>query len=94
MGREAISCMRLLATSRPPPFILKSRHNISPHLDKQLVLELYIGVESLDVLEWLPHHIIFQKTLPLDQQTPQAAGHAGPALALAATERPRPVAAR
>jgi hypothetical protein len=57
--------MRLLATSSPP-LILNSRHNISPRLGKQLILELHIRVENLEVVQELPGGVVLRKALPLD----------------------------
>ena len=61
-----------LATNGPAPGILQSRHNISSRPDKQLVLELDIGVKSLEVLERFPRRIIVGKSVPFDQQLPDA----------------------
>jgi hypothetical protein len=41
-------------------------HNISPHLDKQLVLELQVGIEDWELLQLLPCRIIGIKVLPPD----------------------------
>lgn len=40
-------------------------HNISPHLFKQLIIELNIWVAVLEVVQWLPSSVIFGQTLPL-----------------------------
>ena len=69
--------MGLLATSSPPPLILSSRHNISPRLGKQLVLELHIRVESLEVVQVLPGGVVLRKALPLDEDAPHAAAELG-----------------
>ena len=65
------------ATRGPPPCILDSGHNISPRLQKQLVLELEVGVVSTKVVEDLPRRVIFRKAIPLDQNTPDPAALLG-----------------
>lgn len=40
-------------------------HSISPLLDKQLVLELKIGVEFLEVFERFPGRCLYWKAFPL-----------------------------
>jgi hypothetical protein len=52
--------------------ILSAGHNISPPVDKQLVLELDIRVESFEVIERFPGGSIIRKAVPLDQQLPMA----------------------
>jgi len=52
---------------------LYTGHNISlppPTLDEQLVLELKVGVEILELLEWLPSSVVFGQTVPLDEDLP------------------------
>ena len=66
-------CYQPLATNGPAPLILDAGHNISPRVDKQLVLELYIGVEGFEVIESFPCRSISRKAVPLDQQLPMAA---------------------
>ena len=66
--------MVALVTNGPaPPLILDAGHNMSPRVDKQLVLELDIGVEGFEVVESFPCRSIIRKAAPLDQQLPLAA---------------------
>jgi len=65
------------ATRGPSPCILDSGHNISPRLQKQLVLELEVEVVSTKVVEDLPRRVIFRKVIPLDQNAPDPAALLG-----------------
>ena len=61
---------RGLATGGVAPGVLDVRHNISPRLRKQLVLELKVGVSFLELIEALPSGIVFSQAVPLDQHAP------------------------
>jgi hypothetical protein len=52
---------------------LEARHNISPHLLKQLVLELEGGEFRAKLLERLPSRILLRQALPLDEKAPDTA---------------------
>ena len=59
-----------LATSRPSPAVVHARHNISPRLRKQLVLELEVGVGSLELVDAFPGSVLLSQPEPLDQYAP------------------------
>ena len=52
--------------------------NISPLLEKQLVLELKVGVALDGLLPWLPGRIIRREPLPLHEDLPGAMLEARP----------------
>ena len=52
--RFAGSLAHALATCTLPPLILVAHHNISPSLEKQLVLELERWMSLTERFEWLP----------------------------------------
>jgi hypothetical protein len=62
----------------PSSLIVDARHNISPRLFKQLVLELDFWKLLLELGEGLPSGIIRGKTLPLHQDTPLATAELSP----------------
>ena len=47
-------------------------HNISPRLEKQLVLELKVGLDVAEGLEWFPGSFICRQAVPLDEDVPIA----------------------
>jgi|SwirhisoilCB3_FD_contig_51_3904542_length_551_multi_1_in_0_out_0_1 hypothetical protein len=47
------------------PSILDANQNISPILQKQLVLELKVVVGKLELVEWLSSRICFSHTNPM-----------------------------
>jgi hypothetical protein len=50
-----------------PPGILVADHNISPRLEKQLVLKLELGVEVLELSERLPGSVLSSHALLLNE---------------------------
>jgi hypothetical protein len=44
-----------------------ARHNISPRLQKQLILELEVGVGVAELVEALLGGVVIRQTAPLDQ---------------------------
>jgi hypothetical protein len=61
----------------PAPGILHTGHNISPHLDKQLVLELKVRVEVLELLEPLLGGFLNRHAVPLDENVPDITSKLG-----------------
>jgi hypothetical protein len=61
----------------PEPGILHTVHNISPCLDKQLVLELKVRVEVLELLEPLPGGFLNRHSMPLDENVPDITSKLG-----------------
>jgi hypothetical protein len=53
--------------------ILDADHNISPCLEKQLVLELELGVEVLELPEQLPGSVLSSHALLLKENVPNIA---------------------
>ena len=52
------------------PGVLHTGHNISPRLDKQLVLELEIQVEVSELPKRLPRGFFSSHAVPLDENVP------------------------
>jgi hypothetical protein len=58
----------------PPTDIRLTVHDISPGLERQLVLELKVGKAGAEVVEVLPRHGRSLLLLPLDKHLTDAAG--------------------
>ena len=69
MGFYAPLWPAALALDGPTP-IMVAGHNISPRLRKQLILELKVGVGSLEVVDAFPCSIHLSQPEPLDQYAP------------------------
>jgi hypothetical protein len=70
LGRLRLQGLRLPLGLRPLLVGRRLGHNISPLLDKQLVLELEVREASLEVLQWLPSGLLHWNALPADVQLP------------------------
>jgi hypothetical protein len=68
---------RGLTATFPSPLIDLADHNISPSLDKQLVLELEIRVRELEIFNALPRCFGHRQTSSLNQDMPHTAPKAG-----------------
>ena len=72
--------VRRLARSATAPLaalVDAAHHNITPVVDKQLVLELKVGVGLAQRVEWLPSGIFRGHASPLDEHVPCTAMQLG-----------------
>ena len=66
------------ATSDVPPALVDlTNHNISPAVDKQLVLELEQRMRFTECLQWFPRSLSRRQTRPLDENEPHATAELG-----------------
>jgi hypothetical protein len=60
------------ATSLAPPLINLADHNISPFLDKQLVLELEVRETGLELIDWFPRSVCRLHVRPVNEDVPNS----------------------
>ena len=59
-----------LATAPLAALVDAAHHNITPIVDKQLVLELKVGVGCAEVVDWFPGGVGLRQAGPLDEHVP------------------------
>ena len=75
--RFGSSLAHALASCTLPPLILVAHHNISPSLEKQLVLELERWMSLTERFEWLLGGLRLWHGLPVNEHVPDVATQAG-----------------
>ena len=71
------SLAHALTTCTLPPLILVAHHNISPSLEKQLVLELERWMSLTERFKWLPGGLRLRHVRPVNEHVPDVATQAG-----------------